>query len=175
MGNSQMNKIFIFGKPGGGKSSLSNKLSAKTGINNYALDLVQYSSSGEPVSPEVFSRKHAELISLDNWVIDGFGTVESFWSTVEAADTLVYLDLPYPLHYWWVTKRLLRSFYLKPEGWPEGSSVLKGMLASWKHLRLSPKFWTSELFEKIQVIGKGKTIHRLSSVAQIKDFSNQID
>lgn len=170
-----MNKIFIFGKPGGGKSSLSKSVSAMTGIDGYALDLIQYRSNGEPVSSAAFKQEHADLISLDSWVIEGFGTVDSFWLTVGAADTLVYLDLPYSVHYWWVTKRLLKSFLVKPEGWPEGSSVLKGTLASWKHLRLSPRFWTPELLEKIQACSKEKAIHRLTSVKQMNNFLNQID
>lgn len=69
-------------------------------------------------------------------------------------------------------RRLLKSFFVKPEGWPEGSSVLKSTLASWKYLQLSPKFWTSELFEKIQSRGKGKDIYRITSVKEINNFPN---
>jgi hypothetical protein len=83
---------------------------------------------------------------------------------------LIYIDLPYSVHYWWVTKRLLKSFIVKPEAWPKGSSVLKGTLASWKYLRLSPKFWTPELFEEIERRGKGKNIYRITSVKEINNF-----
>ncbi|MGD8568368.1 MAG: adenylate kinase [Gammaproteobacteria bacterium] len=170
-----MNKIVVFGKPGGGKSTLSKKLSAETGIKLYALDLIEYKKNGERVSPEVYSKKHADLISTDYWIIEGLGTLESFWLRIDAADTLIYVDLPYSVHYWWVTKRLLKSFFVKPEGWPEGSSVLKGTLASWKYLRLSPKFWTPELFEKIQYRGKGKNIYRITSVKEINNFATQFN
>ena len=168
-----MNKVVVFGKPGGGKSTLSRKLSAKTGIKLYALDLIEYKKNGERVSSEEYSKKHADLIGADNWIIEGLGTLESFWLRIDAADTLIYVDLPYSVHYWWVTKRLLKSFFVKPEGWPEGSSVLKGTLASWKYLRLSPKFWTRELSEKIQYRGKGKDIYRITSVKEINNFAKQ--
>ena len=168
-----MNKVVVFGKPGGGKSALSRKLSAKTGIKLYALDLIEYKKNGERVSSEEYSKKHADLIGADNWIIEGLGTLESFWLRIDAADTLIYVDLPYSVHYWWVTKRLLKSFFVKPEGWPEGSSVLKGTLASWKYLRLSPKFWTPELSEKIQYRGKGKDIYRITSVKEINNFAKQ--
>lgn len=170
-----MKKIFIFGKPGGGKSSLSKQLSATTGIQWHSLDLLQYQSNGKPVSSDAFAYQHAELIGLDRWVIEGFGTLNSFWLTVEAADTLIYLDLPYSVHCWWVTKRLLKSLFVKPEGWPEGSSVLKGTFASWRYLRLSPSFWTPELFEKIQARGAGKDIHRLTSVHQLNSLRTHFD
>ena len=158
-----MNKVAVFGKPGGGKSTLSKKLSAETGIKLCALDLIEHKKNGERVSPEEYSRKHTDLL----------GTLESFWLRIDAADTLIYVDLPYYVHYWWIIKRLLKSVFVKPHGWPEGSSVLKGTLASWKYLRLSPKFWTPELFEEIQRRGKGKDIYRITSVKEINNFAKQ--
>lgn len=169
-----MNKVVVFGKPGGGKSTLSSKLSAETGIKLCALDLIEYLKNGERVSPEEYSKKHADLIDTDNWIIDGLGTLDSFWLRIDAADTLIYVDLPYYVHYWWVTKRLLKSYFVKPLGWPEGCSVLKGTLAGWKYLRLSPKFWTPELLEEIQNRGKGKDIYRITSVKEINSFCQTI-
>ncbi len=170
-----MNRVVVFGKPGGGKSTLSRKLSAATGIKLCALDLIEYKQNGERVPSEEYSKKHADLIGPDSWIIDGLGKLESFWLRVDAADTLIYVDLPYYVHYWWVTKRLLKSFIVKPEGWPEGSSVLKGTLASWKYLRLSPGFWTPELFEEIQSRGKGKDIYRITSAKELNKFIKQFD
>lgn len=168
-----MNKIVVFGKPGGGKSTLSRKLSAETGIKLCALDLIEYKKNGERVPAEEYSKKHADWIDGDNWIIEGLGTLESFWLRIDAADTLIYVDLPYYIHYWWVTKRLLTSYFVKPQGWPEGCSVLKGTLAGWKYLRLSPRFWTPELFEEIQRRGKGKDIYRITSVKEINNFAKQ--
>ncbi len=169
-----MNKIFIFGKPGGGKSSLGKKISKITGINLHALDLIEYLPNGERVSPAEYKVKHAATINTERWVVEGFGQPESFWVTIDAADTLVYIDLPYYIHYWWVTKRLLKGLFVKPEGWPEGSSLLKGTIASWKFLRLSPKFWTDELFEKIQARGKDKKIYRITSVKAMTSFCESL-
>lgn len=168
-----MNKVAVFGKPGGGKSTLSRKLSYETGIKLCPLDLIEYKKNGERFSREEYSKKHADWIVADNWIIDGLGTLESFWMRIDAADTLIYVDLPYSIHYWWATKRLLKSFFVQPEGWPEGCSVWKGTLASWKYLRLSPKFWTPELFEEIQLRGKGKDIYRITSVKEINNFAKQ--
>ena len=169
-----MNKVAVFGKPGGGKSTLSRNLSAETGITLCALDLIEYKKNGERVSREEYSKKHTDLIDTDNWIIDGLGTLESFWLRIDAADTLIYVDLPYYVHYWWVTKRLLKSYFVKPLGWPEGSSVLKGTLAGWKYLRLSPRFWTPELFDEIQRRAIGKDIYRITSVKEINNFTKQL-
>jgi len=166
-----MKKVAVFGKPGGGKSTLSRKLSVAQAIKLCPLDLIEYTQNGERVSPEEYSRNHSKLINSDNWIIEGLGTIESFWQRVDAADTLIYIDLPYYVHYWWVTKRLLKSLFVKPEGWPEGCSVFKGTLASWKYLRLSPKFWNNELFEKIQSRANGKKILKITSIKEINRLS----
>jgi len=170
-----MNKVLVFGKPGGGKSTLSRKLSSAIGIQHYSLDLIEYNKNGERIAPEEYSKKHADLINSESWIIEGLGTLESFWQRIDAADTFIYVDLPYYIHYWWVTKRLLKSFFVKPEGWPEGSSVLKGTLASWRFLRLSPKFWTPGLFQKIQSRGQGKNIYRITSVKEINFFVKRFE
>lgn len=165
-----MNKVVVFGKPGGGKSTLSRKLASAKGIPLHALDLIEYKKNGERVAFDEYSQKHAEIMTNDRWIIEGLGPLPLFWSRIDAADTLIYIDLPYYVHYWRVTKRLLKSFFVKPEGWPEGSAVIKGTLASWKYLRLSRTFWTPEMYSKIQVRGKGKHIYRLTSVKQLDDF-----
>jgi len=168
-----LTKIAVFGKPGGGKSTLSRKLSHEIGIQVFSLDLIEYKKNGERVSIEEYSEKHADLLAGDNWIIDGLGTLESFWKRIDAADSLVYVDLPYFIHYWWVVKRLLKSFYMEPEGWPKGSSVIKGTLVGFKYLRLSPKFWTEELFREIQLRASGKTIHRITTVREIDRFAKR--
>lgn len=164
-----MKKIAVFGKPGGGKSTLSKNLAATTGVKLYPLDLVEYKKSGERVPRSDYSKAHEELINSESWIIDGLGYLDSFWRRIDAADTLIYVDLPYYVGYWWVTKRLLKSLFVKPEG----CSVLKGTFAGWKYLRLSPKFWTPEFFGEIQARSNDKEIYRITSVKEINNFVKQ--
>ena len=165
-----MKRVAVFGKPGGGKSTLSKKLAASTGIRLYPLDLIEYKKNGERVPLDRYLEEHDKLIGSDSWIIEGLGTLDSFWDRVSAADTLIYVDLPYWLHYWLVTKRFLVSPIVKPEGWPEGSSILKGTLASWKYLRLSPRFWTSDFFDKIKHVAVKKSVYRLTSIKDLNLF-----
>ncbi len=60
-----MNKVIVFGEPGGGKSTLSRKLSSETGIKLCTLDLIEYKKNGERVSPEEYSKRHVDLIVTD--------------------------------------------------------------------------------------------------------------
>ena len=168
-----MKKVAVFGKPGSGKSTLSKELSAATGIELHPIDLFEYQKNGQRIPKPEYTDVHENILNSEKWIIDGLGYLDSFWRRVDAADTLIYVDLPYYVSYWWVAKRLLTSIFVKPEGWPVGCSVLKGAIAGWKYLRLSPKFWTPDLFREIQLRGKGKDIYRITSVKEINTFAKQ--
>ena len=89
---------------------------------------------------------------------------------MEAADTLVYVDLPYIASYWFVTKRLLKGIFVKPEGWPEGSSVIKGTLESYKVLRLCPKFWNDDFTSRLEAMSDRKSLYIVKSVSELNNF-----
>jgi len=53
------------------EETLSRKLSTETGIKLCALDLIEYKKN----SSEEYSKKHADLMDTDNWIIEGLGTL----------------------------------------------------------------------------------------------------
>ncbi|OMH25815.1 adenylate kinase [Motiliproteus sp. MSK22-1] len=168
-----MNKIAVFGKPGSGKSTLSKALASATGIQLHQLDSIVYKKNGELVDRKSFDEAHENILSSERWIIDGFGPVGSFNQRLKAADTLVYIDLPYLTSYWFVTKRLLKGLVVKPEGWPDGSSVLKGTLESYKVLRLCPKFWNDDFMSRLREKSNSKAVFVIRSVSELNDFVHQ--
>ncbi|PMM06238.1 adenylate kinase [Vibrio kanaloae] len=168
-----MKKIAVFGKPGSGKSTISKALALATGIELHQLDSIVYKANGEFVEREVFEQAHESILSLESWIIDGFGPLGSFNTRLEAADTLVYIDLPYPISYWFVTKRMLKGLFVKPEGWPDGSSVIKGTIQSYKTLKLCPKFWNDDFRAQLELRAKEKEVHIIRSVSELNNFVRQ--
>ncbi|MFT2111875.1 adenylate kinase [Marinomonas sp. 2405UD68-3] len=165
-----MKKVAVFGKPGSGKSTLSKGLSSVTGIPLYSLDSIVYKANGEKVDRAMYDSAHGEILSSDSWIIDGLGPIASFYERLDASDTVIYIDLPYAVSYWLVTKRLLKSVFVKPEGWPDGSSMLKGTLASYKMLKLSPTFWNDDFLQKLESLSTDKTLHVIRSVSELNCF-----
>ena len=165
-----MKKVVVFGKPGSGKSTLSKSLAAATKIKLYALDSIEFQKNGDRVDRETYDKDHENILSSDNWIIDGFGPIESFNKRLDAADTLIYIDLPYIISYWLVTKRLLKGVLVKPEGWPDGCSVLKGTLEGYKVLRLCPKFWNNNFMKKLEKISTNKSLYVIRSVSELNNF-----
>ncbi|PMO57594.1 adenylate kinase [Vibrio splendidus] len=168
-----MKKVAFFGKPGSGKSTISKALALATGIELHQLDSIVYKANGEFVEREVFDQAHDNIINSKSWIIDGFGPLGSFNTRLEAADTLVYIDLPYPISYWFVTKRMLKGLFVKPEGWPDGSSVIKGTIQSYKTLKLCPKFWNDDFRLRLELRAKEKEVHIIRSVSELNNFVRQ--
>jgi adenylate kinase family enzyme len=170
-----MNKIAVFGKPGSGKSTFSKALANATGVPLHQLDSIVYKKNGEQVDRAEYDQAHQSILDTKRWIIDGFGPLGSFNTRLDAADTLIYIDLPYRVSYWFVTKRCLKGAFVKPEGWPEGSSVLKGTLTSYKTLRLCPQFWNDDFSKKLLERSSRQNVHIIKSVKQLNHFvQNQV-
>lgn len=56
-------KVAIFGKPGGGKSTLSQKVSVAANLPLHQLDLIMYKAGGAQVPDEVFMKRHAQILA----------------------------------------------------------------------------------------------------------------
>ena len=165
-----MKRIAVFGKPGSGKSTLSKHLASATGITLHALDSILYEKNGDLVDRATYDEEHKNILSSDSWIIDGFGPIESFNRRLDVADTLIYIELPYRVSYWLVTKRLLKGLVIKPEGWPDGSSIVKGTLESYKVLKLCPKFWNDGFMQKLETISTDKSLYVIRSVSELNSF-----
>ena len=170
-----MKKVAIFGNAGGGKSTLARRLAQKTGLPLYTIDKLKYRAGGAAVPHDHYLRVHSALLEEDEWILDGFGCVDSAWERFAAADTLIHVDLPLLTHWWWVSKRLLQGLCSNPEGWPEKSPVLKSSLNSYRvlwpcHTRLTPAYR-----KVIAEAGGSKSVYQLTSPAAIKKFSAEVE
>lgn len=168
-----MKKIAVFGKPANGKSTLSQKLAAATGIKLYALDSILYQPNGEEVERAYYEETHEQILSGEEWIIEGFAPLSalgSFYQRLEEADTLIYIDLPYHVTYWLVVKRFLKGVFVKPAGWPEGSSIFQGTRESFKVLKRCPRFWNHGFLQRVETLSEDKTLHVIRSVSELNSF-----
>ncbi len=108
---------------------------------------------------EEFLRRHTEALAGERWVTDGFGTPHAFEAMLHTADVLVYVERSSLTHYWWITKRFLKSPFVQPLGWPEGSPILRSTLSSYRFLRLSSRFWTPAFEAKLLALRPGKRVY----------------
>jgi adenylate kinase family enzyme len=165
-----MKRVAVFGNAGGGKSTLSKRLAQITGLPLIVLDLVQYKAGGEKVPDEEYKIAHAAILQQDCWIIDGFGSLDTVWERLEAADTLVYIDLPVLQHYFWVTKRLIKGFWVAPEGYPPNSPLVKSTLNAYSIVGLCHQKLTPKYRDYVKKAKATKQVFHLQSTRDIKEF-----
>jgi adenylate kinase family enzyme len=170
-----MDKVAVFGNAGGGKSTLSKRLAEITGLPIVALDRLQFRPGGDEVPYADYKAAHDQLLQQPQWIIDGYGSLETVWQRLDVADTLVYIDMPVLQHYWWVTKRCLKGFVVPPEGWPEHSPLLKGTLNSYYTVWLCNKKLTPKYREYVNQAKASKRVYHLQSPEQVKLFYQIIE
>jgi len=91
-------RVAIFGNAGAGKSTLGKRLATATGLPLYPIDLIAFRVGGGAVPHDEYLRAHGDLLTKDEWIIEGYGSVASAWERFAKADTLVYIDLPVARH-----------------------------------------------------------------------------
>jgi adenylate kinase family enzyme len=168
-------RVAVFGNAGAGKSTLARRLAELTRLPLYPLDLIQFKAGGGKVPHEKYLEAHADLISRDEWIIDGFGCVASAWARFDAADTLIYLDLPLSTHYWWVTKRLIKGVFVAPEGWPENSPMWSSTLDSWRVVGRCERHLAPKYRQLVADASMSKRVHHLKSASQIGRFLDAVE
>ncbi len=106
-----MRRVAVIGCGGAGKTSLANELGRQLCLPVLHVDgfYWQQRPDGARIesTPEQWRRIHEGMIGGERWVIDGMklGVLQA---RLEAADTVVFLDLPPWRCLWGVLKRRLR-------------------------------------------------------------------
>jgi adenylate kinase family enzyme len=167
-------KVAVFGKPGGGKSTLSQQIASATNLPLHQLDLIQFVEGGAKVPDAVFVKHFSAILAGPRWVIDGFGTPRSFEDLLRSADVLVYVERAAIVHYWWVTKRFILSPFMKPLGWPARSPMVRSTISSYRFLRLSYRFWTPAFREKLLALQPGKRVFIVERQSDVGAILNEL-
>ena len=102
-----MRKIILIGSGGSGKSTLARAMGKKLSYPVDHLDSLLWRSNWEAVPREEQRQIQQALISRDTWIIDGNygGTLDL---RIDAADTVIFLDLPRTLCLYRALKRTWR-------------------------------------------------------------------
>ena len=88
-----MKKVIVIGSPGSGKTTFSEKLKSYTNLPLFYLDAIWHKSDRTHISREEYDARLSEILSTDEWIIDG-----NYQRTVEVrireCDTVFLFDLP---------------------------------------------------------------------------------
>ena len=88
-----MDRIAIIGCGGSGKSHVARALGATLGITPVHLDTLYYDRGWNPLPKQEFAALQHGTITQSRWIIDG-NYASSLPIRLQAADTVIFLDLP---------------------------------------------------------------------------------
>src|SRR5579884_1511206 len=112
-------RILVTGNAGAGKTTMADALGQALGLPVHGLDRVVWQPGWQKTAPAQRRRALEQLIaSSDEWIIEGVSQI-----VMEAADTIIFLDVPRHVCLWRCAKRnrhyLFRSRPDLPERCPE--------------------------------------------------------
>jgi adenylate kinase family enzyme len=115
-----MRRVVVFGTTGSGKSTVAARLAERTGLRVVELDALFWGRDWQPAPVELFRHRVERETVGEGWIVVGnYGQVRDLvW---QAADTLIWLDLPLPLVMWRLLRRTIRRIATQEELWGTGN------------------------------------------------------
>ena len=164
-----MKKIIVIGCPGSGKTTFAEKLSDKINLPLYYLDAIWHKPDRTHISREEYDIKLAQILSLDEWIIDG-----NYQRTIEtrilSCDTIFLFDLPTEVCIDGASSRLGKERYDVP--WVDDAlnPDFKRQIEDFKNKNLPP------IYELLEKYNYEKTIIIFKSREEANDFlTNKIN
>ena len=163
-----MKKVLIIGSSGAGKSVLSRKLGAITGLPVVHLDFHHWRPGWTEPEKEVWEEQVKELIERDEWIMDGNfgGTMEL---RLQSCDTIVFLDLPRHVCAWRIIKRVLTYHGDTRPDLPEGCPE-KFDLPFLKWVWDFPNRSRPRVLERIAKVADRARVFQLQSNRDVEEF-----
>lgn len=167
-----MRRVVVFGTTGSGKSWLAERLAARHGLRLIELDALFWGKDWTPAPLELFRHRVEREIRDGDWIVVGnYGQVRDL--TWRAADTLIWLDLPFPTVMWRLFRRTIRRSLTKENLWGTGNteSLARSLFSRQSILLYAMKTHgknRARFAIECEFLGKDKTLVRLTSTREVE-------
>lgn len=168
-----MSRVAIIGNAGGGKTTLAIKLGKALRVSVHPIDKIQWKPNWQRTSPAEFKKKHDEILSTSKWIIDGWGSWDLIAERFIAADTIIFVDFPLYIHYWWSFKRQIKSIIVPRPDLPENCSMLPKTWELIRVMRLIHRQMRPRLKNMIASFSEGKQVIVIRSPKELRRFERQ--
>ncbi|MGW7776548.1 DNA topology modulation protein [Staphylococcus xylosus] len=167
-----MNKIIVIGSSGSGKSTLSRQLSNILDIPVYHLDALFWKPNWIMTTKDEQIDIQKSLLEKSKCIIDGNYTA-ILEKRIEAADTIIFLNINRSICYYRVFKRLFKNINKTRLDMGKGCKE-RINFTFLKYIWNYPKYRKPFLLEKFRKLENEKTIFVLNNNKEIKNFKLQI-
>jgi adenylate kinase family enzyme len=163
-----MKKVLVIGSGGAGKTTFSKQLAARTELPVIHLDQLFWHPGWVKTPDEEWDRLIAELCARDSWIMDGnYG--RTLARRVEAADTIIFLDLPRWVCTWRIVKRQIRyAGRIRPDSAPGCPERLTWEFVRW--VWTYPGRRRPDIMRRLDAVRATKHIVILRSEREIREL-----
>jgi adenylate kinase family enzyme len=123
-----MQRIAIVGTTGSGKTTLSRQIAEKIGLRCCELDAIHWQPNWTELDSDSLQQRVSTIVDQDRWIIDG--NYESVRSMIwERADTILWLDYPFPIVFSRLLKRTVRRAVTQEDIWSGNRESMRRTLS----------------------------------------------
>ena len=140
----------------------------------FAIDKIQWKPGWKQASTEEYDRAHDSLISGVRWLVDGYGSWDSVLRRLDAADTIIVVDHPLWVHYWWATKRQVKSLFTGCPDGPTGCPMWPVTFRLYKMMWWLHKVQRPLLLAEVESRSKDKRFIHIRSPSALNQFVDKI-
>jgi adenylate kinase family enzyme len=168
-----MRRIAIIGPTASGKSTLASRLSPLLDIPVYHLDALYWRPGRVPTPWDEWDESLREIVAREEWIIDGNFT-RTLPERIEAADAVIFLDLPRRLCAAAVIRRRIRYRLRRAPGMPIGSRpMFNRLLFHW--IWTFPQDHRPLFLDFLEKHAEGRRIVILHSRREVRQFVRSLE
>ena len=163
-----MEKIVIIGSPGAGKSTLARQLGEILEIEVIHLDKYFWQPNWRERPKDARREILYELVKKEQWIIEGT-YLDTSDIRVNAADTIIFLDMPGLFCLWRVLNRYFKYRRMPRPDLPEGCPEKLGVYYILKILGF-PLVKRNKLYARLREYEYEKSVYAFRSKGESEDF-----
>jgi adenylate kinase family enzyme len=167
-----MKKICVIGNGGGGKTTLGLSLKERYNLPLFHVDSIQFLENWVLRDIKETEKLLDELTLRESWIIDGFGSLEVLFRRFKKSDIIIFVDFPLWRHYWWCTKRQIKSIWHGRFELPEGCNEAS-LARTYKLYKILFRVHRDIRPALLKFFAKREIVNKVRTVKNLKDW-NQI-
>ena len=123
-----MRRVAIIGASGSGKTTLADAMAARLGVPHIEVDAIHHGPNWTEMPTPEFRARMEQVVAADGWVIDSMYQQKLGDLVPQAADTIVWLDLPLHVTMGRLARRTASRYVRRTELWNGNRETLRGVL-----------------------------------------------
>jgi adenylate kinase family enzyme len=132
-----------------GKTTLGRELAQRLDVDFVELDAWVHGPNWTPTPDAELIARVEPVLASDGWVVDGTYEAKLGTRVLDAADLVVWVDMPLRIWFWWLTRRTWSRWVWREVLWNGNRETLRGALwgreslyaYAWRTWRVRRRTW----------------------------------